>query len=453
MKRNLLSIMLAGCIVFGSVMTATGSGFRALGNRAISMGGAGVAYSSGSYAAYFNPALLATPAHTVEVDLSVGAGFRENNIADHMDTLADIGIDDAIDRFDDYNYSTVGSVAPDAVISGAGSALEVLREDVLTIQNTLRSISDRNGLSLMPSSALGVQAKNFGFGVYGLSDASATAIVDGERLDIVFPVNVGGNEYYVEYDPESDNFIRRDQQYYDDYSLDSALESETTRLLAQGVAYMEIPVGYARQYNTSWGELSVGGALKIITGNTYKLDKAIDSESEDISDDIEDYEKSNTTLGVDLGVLLDPATTDNLLVGLTLKNINNPEFDFIDGSSMNFEPTLRVGAAYTILLDRLTFALDLDVTSNETLIPGYKEQYIGGGVDYAPVSWFSLRGGLMTNMKESDEGVILTAGLGIGAKSFQLDLAGQYSTKEGSFDGKDFPRYGRIQLSLVSKWF
>jgi hypothetical protein len=109
--------------------------------------------------------------------------------------------------------------------------------------------------------------------------------------------------------------------------------------------------------------------------------------------------------------------------------------------------------AYTFPYDRLTFAMDIDLTANDSLIPGYKEQYIGGGLAFTPVSWFSLRGGVMKNMKDSDEGAILTAGLGIGSKWFQLDVAGQYATEKGTFDGEDIPRYGRIQAAIVSKWF
>ena len=35
---------------------------------------------------------------------------------------------------------------------------------------------------------------------------------------------------------------------------------------------------------TGFGDLSVGGAFKIMSGNTYKLDKPNDTESGDISD-------------------------------------------------------------------------------------------------------------------------------------------------------------------------
>jgi hypothetical protein len=417
------------------------------------MGGAGVAYSSGGYAAYFNPALLTSHEHVMEIDISAGVGLREDNVADHLDTLSDIGIDDSLDALTGMNYPDIETVDIDSVISGTGLVDEVLRGDLLTIQNELSAMSGQNGLELMPSAAVAMQFKNFGFGVYGLSNVSATAVIDDERLGIIVPVEVDGTTYYVEYNPNENTFFRRDQTYYNSYSMEQAIEAQTTTIMIAGGAYMEFPFAYAHRFKTGLGDLSIGGALKIISGNTYKVDKPIDTESGDISDDIEDYEKKNTTFGVDAGILLNPMGMDSLSLGLVVKNINTPEFDYIDGTTLKFEPLARMGMAYTFPMDTLTVAMDIDLTTNESLISGYEEQYVGGGLAFTPLSWFSLRGGLMKNMKDSNEGTILTAGIGLGAKWFQLDVAGQYATEKGTFDGEEFPRYGRIQASLVSRWF
>jgi hypothetical protein len=305
----------------------------------------------------------------------------------------------------------------------------------------------------MPSAAVAMQFRNFGFGVYGLSDFSATAVIDDERLGIVTPVEVDGTTYYVEYNPGENTFFRRDQAYYDSHSLERAIETQATTVMIAGGAYMEFPFAYAHRFKTGLGDLSIGGALKIISGNTYKVDKPIDTESGDVLDDIEDYEKKNTTFGVDAGILLNPMGMDSLSLGLVVKNINTPEFDYVDGSTLEFKPLARMGMAYTFPMDTLTVAMDVDLTANDSLISGFEEQYVGGGLAFTPLSWFSIRGGLMKNMKESNEGTVLTAGIGLGAKWLQFDVAGQYATEKGTFDGEEFPRYGRIQASLVSRWF
>jgi hypothetical protein len=73
----------------------------------------------------------------------------------------------------------------------------------------------------------------------------------------------------------------------------------------------------------------------------------------------------------------------------------------------------------------------MDLTENDGYIPGYKERYMGGGVDSIPSVGLSIRAGLMKNIAESDEGTMMTAGFGFGAKWFQFDVAGQYSTDDG----------------------
>jgi hypothetical protein len=455
MNKNIISILCASGIVLGSALTVMGAGFQSIGYQATSMGGAGVAYSSGAYAAYYNPALLATRKNGVEVTLSPRVGYREHNLADHIDALADLDIEGTLDELSGLEFdatSLVNSLLNGTPVTPTGPYTGV-KENLQTIQTELRALSRGNGLELMPGATLGVQVRNFGFGVYGLSDISATAVVDENRLGIIVPVEANNTQYYVEYNPDTDVFTARSRAYYESNSLKYALEHKTTKISLTGVAYLEIPLAMGYQVKTAGGSLNIGGAFKIMSGRTYKIDKDIDSKSGDLTDEIDDSEKKTTTFGLDAGVLYIPDKLENLSLGMVIKNINNPKFDVIDGSQLVFKPQARIGAAYTMLLDSLTFAMDMDLTNNESLLPGFKERYIGGGLDFHPVSWFSGRAGLMKNLEESSEGIIYTLGLGFGAKWFQLDVAGQYSTEKGSFDGHKMPRYGSVQATFISKWF
>jgi len=451
MKKN-LRMLLVAFVLCGWGVTAMGAEFQSIGLEALSMGGAGVASSRGSYAAYYNPALLAVSRDAVIVTISSGVGIRERNIAEHVDTLSNIEIDPTFEDVVNLGFSNLDTLAPGATATSTIPISPALREDLQTIQQELRSMSEGNGLAVMPTASVGVQVKNYGFGVYGQSDIAASAIVDSQRLSVVVPVDVDNSTYYVEYDPSSDTFTARDQAYYHSYSIDSAMEAQTTTLEQLGVAYVEIPLAYGHQFEAAFGGFSFGGAIKIMPGRTYDFRRAIDTESADISEDLEDYEETSTTWGVDVGILFTPSRVKNLSLGLVLKNLNTPEFDLKDGGSIDIAPQARLGIAYEMMDDRMTLALDADLTRNEVLIPDYDAQYLGGGVDYHPVNWFSLRGGLMKNIQESDEGTVLTAGLAMGAKWFQIDLAGQYSLKTGEFDGNDIPRYGRAQLSFLSSW-
>lgn len=149
---------------------------------------------------------------------------------------------------------------------------------------------------------------------------------------------------------------------------------------------------------------------------TYDLNVNIDTESGDISDVLKDAEKQDTSFGVDFGLLYKPPILSDLSIGLVAKNINTPEFETISGDTLEVKPQVRAGLAYDFLGDLITIAIDADLTNNETFIPDYESQFIGGGINFHPFSWLSLRGGAMTNTQEKDEGIIWTAGLGFGLK-------------------------------------
>lgn len=435
--------------------------FQPLGYEAISMGGAGVASSKGSYAPYYNPALLAKKRHTVEISLSAGVGAREVNLVDSIDTLADIDLDETIEQLENINYnnitfsnydpSTFNPANPPSISVGEDTAQ--LSEDVTTIKKVLVSLSNKNGLALMPNVALATQIGSFGLGVYGIGEASAYAVVDPLRTDLIVNLNEtyqGGQSVYVELDNDTNSIVLSTEEQYNQRSLDVALSSGTTYLVLDGLIYTEVPVAYGMTIPSVPGTLSIGGSAKFMSATTYHGEVSIDTESGDISDELEDYEESDSTIGLDLGALYTPPMLSSLTLGLVAKNLNSPEFKRVGGTT-SIDPQIRAGVAYD-LGNTLSLAFDLDLTANETYIKGYDAQFMGGGVSFHPASWFSLRGGAMTNIQESDEGLIFTAGLGLGLKWLQLDLAAQMSSKSGEFDGTEIPRYTRVQLSFVSKW-
>lgn len=430
--------------------------FQPLGYDAISMGGAGVASSRGSYSTYYNPALLARPRHGVEISLSPGIGFREANLVDHIDTLANIDVDATLDDLSQINYGDLSLLATGDQIAIVLNN-DQLRSDVATIKRELRAMSvGGNGLELMPNVALAAQVGHWGMGAFMMAEATAYAVVDPQRLDIIVPYEYDATTtYYVKYDEVQGLFTLSDSTEYQASSLDYAVRgvnNKSTYVSLNGLAYGEVPVAYALDIPAVPGTLSVGGSVKFMTANTYSAIIDIDTESGDIQDRLKDSKESDSTFGMDLGVLYSPPQLSNLSLGLVAKNINSPEFGTTSGANLSIDPQIRAGAAMNLMSDTLTLAFDMDLSTNETFIKGYDTQYAGGGVSFHPTSWASLRAGAMKNLKESEEGLILTAGLGIGIKWFQLDLAGQMSTKSGTYDGTDIPRYGRIQLALVSKW-
>jgi len=410
--------------------------FQPLGSEAMSMGGAGVAAAHGSFAAYYNPALLARHRTGGEFALSGGIGIREINLVDAIDDLADIDLDESFDRY-------VASPTP------GGAVPDDLRGDVDLVLRHVRSIADANGLQLMPTFALGAQVGNVGFGAYGISELTAHAIIDRSRTEFI--VEAGGR--YFGYNEADGTYLETTLADYEAHSLEYAVNNHLTYLQLTGLIYAEIPIAYGHAFETALGELDVGGSLKAMPGRTYGLLIDIDTSSDDIADDLEESAKDATAFGVDAGVLFRPDACGTLAVGLVGKNLNTPAFATATGGTLEVKPQVRAGVALDCFDDLLTLALDLDLTSNETLIPGLDSQFIGGGASFHPASWFSVRGGAMVNMADSNDGTILTGGIGLGLKWFQLDIAGQVSTESGTYDGQDIPRYARAQVAIVSKWY
>lgn len=416
--------------------------FQTIGFEAVSMGGAGVASARGSFAPYYNPALLAEQRNKTEVSLSAGIGLREINVADSIDNLADIDIENTLDTLRD----EIVSSWPNPPSLGSD-----LVDDIKGIRGELSSIPDMNGLQVMPTVSLGTQIGNFGFGFYGLSEATGHAVVDKDHLDIIIATG-DPTVSYVEYDVETDQFNISNLSDYQQRSLQYALENGQTYLELTGLAYVEVPFAYGHRFTTQLGTIDVGGALKLMPGYTFEKKIQIDTESGNIGDELKDAEESDLGYGVDLGVLYKPQKLPRLSIGLVGKNLNTPEFDTTSGATLKVEPQVRAGVAYDFLNDKVTVALDADLTKNETFIEDYYSQFIGGGIAYHPVNWFSLRAGAMRNVQESNDGTILTAGLGFGMKWLQLDISGQYSTEEGEYDGDSFPRCSHVEIALVSEF-
>jgi len=433
-KRSLLvSLLIAGIVLVARPCRAVE--FAPIGSEAMSMGGAGVASSRGAYAPYYNPALLAQRNNTVEVSLAVGAAVRELNLAEHIDTLSDLEIDEDFDILS-------GNITTPVSAERLRQALD----DIDLFRAELGRISRLNGLQAMPGLNLGCQVKDFGFGIYGVSDVAAGAIIDPDHLDII--VEEGGQ--YFSYDSGAAQITT--QADYEAHSLEYALDNKLTCLNLTGLVYLELPIAYGRRLDTPYGTLDLGGSFKIMPGYTIYKDISIDTESGDVNDDLDDNEKRSTSWGVDIGLLFTPAAAEKLSLGLVAKNLNTPRFDTKGASDLKVKPQVRMGAAYSFLEGKLTAALDIDLSRNETFIPDYDAQYIGGGVNYRPMNWLTLGAGLMQNLAGNDEGTILTLGFGIGPKWLQLDLGAMASTRSSEVSGSSIPRYAKVQLALNSRW-
>ena len=417
-------------ILLLSVTSAEAMKFETLGYKSVSMGGAAVASSSGSHAAYNNPALLAQQPYAVEVSLGAGVSATDHGAGAAYSKLSDNGFFDLMD-----------SASTDI------SAITTEEGKVLADSKNIFLGMNENGIALAPQAYLGAQVYAFGFGVYESSDVLATTIIDQTHDQLIFE----DGPSYTKIEDDGTKTTGISQAEYDATAIQYAMDNGDTYINAVGIAIAEVPLAYGHNFETKLGNIMVGGAIKYMHAITYIQDLTF----EDSEDDGEKFDKQSSNFGIDLGLAYQPSFSYDLTFGLVGKNLNSPTFDFYTGSEYKLDPMVRAGVAYNIT-ESLQVASDIDLTSNTSLYDGFESQMLGGGIIYEPFSSIfalSLRGGLMQNLHSSDvAGLTYTAGLGIGVKWFQIDLSGEMASKTNEIEGTSVPQYAKATLALISRW-
>ena len=175
---------------------------------------------------------------------------------------------------------------------------------------------------------------------------------------------------------------------------------------------------------------SVGATGKIIQGAAYNnpnapLQGGVDP---NLMDNFGRAEIS-TSYGIDLGAMYRPSSW--LKFGVVAKDINQPTFDAPGGLQYKLTPQVRGGVAVNPW-STMTITADMDITSNQTLVPGLKSQVLSLGMEQTILSEFlSFRVGTYKNVRDAGSIFTPTAGLGLRIYSFRLDAAGGYDFDNG----------------------
>jgi hypothetical protein len=399
--------------------------FQVLGAKAASMGGAGIATSPSSLAAYNNPALLAN--NPEKFSLHIGAGIG----------LKDTGAGKAVSDLSDLDFSGVS----DIVDGTASTATQDQIDTLITARNIIVGM-DGKGFQLNPTVDLGLSFGAFGTGIFITTDIGAKANIDQTRTALIFEDS--GSYYDIQ------NIVGGDVgvAVYNNTSLHYAVESGLTNLEVMGLAVAEIPLAYGHGFDLDIGKVSLGGALKLMQGKTFFKTLALDEENS--FDDLNQHEVDSTTFGVDAGFAFQPKSYETLTLALVGKNLNTPKFDAHGGRTFEIEPALRAGAAYKPN-EWVELAFDADLTTNKGLT-GYDTRYLGGGVNF-DLSVVELNAGVMKNIASGDEaGLIYTAGVATGPDWLHFELSAQMASKTGEVEGNKYPKQASVNFAISSSW-
>lgn len=470
-------------------MITEAASFQALGKTG--MGGAGVAVTTDSFASYWNPAGLAFYDKPFNAKFNGGVGLNINSaLAENTDKLNKLDFN----NLGDLNVSSASGAA--ASLKAAGEAVQFI--------GILKDIDNRGGaVAITPGGAFSLQYNNYGLGVFVTSEMDVY-VNKVDTINIMpadsgtgistFAANIGASAYSSR--PAGKLFS--DAQYASilaafksNAAVVNALESQlaasnkaglqteqlaqalidlgkslggvntsidnnTTSLAVKGLQLSEVPFAYGYKFDLKdFGQLGVGGALKVMMGTVYGSILSIQESkgSDNIVKKMNDTKESTTAVGLDFGVAWrkELPAVGQFNAGLVAKNLNSPEFDNpkVFAGKTKVEPQVRMGFAVDPL-SWLTIAADVDLTKNKTLAKNNEIQNLGAGIELKPLNFIAFRAGMYSNIAESSSGAVGTFGLSLGPKWLRLDVDGAVATKSAKFDDKSYPREASIEFGLSS---
>lgn len=460
--------------------------FQQMGN--FGMGGAGVARTFDGSAAYWNPGALAFNGEKTVIKFGGSVGYKiDDNLALNVDRLS---------RLEDPTSGDLDLVADPATnLNRAGQATQLIG-----IMGEMQQLGT-NSLHLNGDAILGLRIRRFATGIFGTLQGAGTPDLDltnirlsgiGSPADLATAIGAtasGTPQFFSQQQfltiasafgggATGENIaFAFDQQLSSSNITNLSAASATDALIkignsistgstagdidtnqssisTRGLAFFEVPLAYGYPIDLgSFGTLGIGASVKLMAGRVYLSRTTLfNTDSGDIFNNITSTHQDSITWGVDLGALW---RWHDVNLGIVAKNLNSPEFSTseLESSSNGFKikPQVRGGVSVS-LLDWLSIAADIDLTNNETTQPGVKSRNLGGGVELSPADWFAFRVGAYKNISASGVGPVITAGLTFGQNWLSMDLDAAVSPETGEYKGQRYPREGKVQLSLNSRF-
>jgi len=448
-----------------------------IGARSLGMGGTGVASASGSEAYYWNPALYAKD---TQYDMSFPLGFGiaiEGEMLEKADYLADrleqIDFEALQDKF---NAADTDPTSIDD--DDFRDAFEVLMADIPALSEKGTGVVAHGSIGLVTRfgnygvSALGI-AYAGGHPVIDLTVAGGIALSDDAMTAALSLSNVtymdhtadlNGLEQTIAANIQAKHTLSVDtattfvwlaktsngvdltnpitQKIF--YAIaDATFENDSgtgsNEVMLNNLSGVDVGIIFTREVGCTVSrhfmdhKLAVGTNIKGIIADTFTSSVIVSDleEGETVEDEATEFklnEVSAYRIGFDAGILYSPISSVNL--GLTVRNLNQPTFRFKgEDDAFKLKSQTRAGVQWKPF-ESFSLAADIDVVPNSSeVIDDLDVQFLAAGVEWTPIRWFALRGGMYKNIAAS-ESPVYTLGLGFHMSKFYLDLAGSLGFSE-----------------------
>ena len=493
-RQDRLVLSVAAALLWfgaGLASTANAEEWAILGSRYQAMGGAGVAIVNDNRAAHWNPGALAfVQSSEFELPfsataLSVGEVIRDaDEIVDFIDTnsfdavltkiqagqaLTAVELQNALELTD--KLIGLGAEA-EGFLTGLDTGLSFRRRGLMLSAQTsgsfgLDPILDLTGLSFSDdinaltqvANVVGVGADRSGvftnIGSQALADTIAAALgawSQDQAEELVFQAELAGLDTSAL--PIRDIVTRVATATGGITAPDLSLNG--SGVLVQGLLTQEVGLAYGHSLFSE--RIGLGAGVRAVYGMSYYTFIQYDdiTGTDDLIDDITDSNNRETSqrMAVDVGLLLQPV--DWLRVGVVAKNVNRPEFKSSGPDGVELDEQIRAGIGLDLTSNWL-LAADIDLTENESVnVEGFSSRMLSVGTEFRVPFWvgsLALRAGAYKNLaSDGDDGITVTAGLGLRFTHLQLDIAAgaATTTEELEAGGSDIP--SRMHVSGAIKW-
>lgn len=367
-------------------------------------------------------ALLSTSAYAADFGATAGMSGAGYTTADYADGVAlNPSLGAAYDpEQDDFSF----------LINGG--ALIFDNDDMVTKVDDLVDLLDEIDASPILSIA---QAQELKSQLQAIDEKSAS-INAGASLSVAIP-----NKYLsatLIYDAQLDIAVSPDIAQNDFDIIDDAIggifdPSAELQSSVQGLGAIKTELGVALSKSFQMGEhyLLLGVTPKRVEVETIVYDQTIaDYDEDDFDSDRYTYKDSG--MNFDLGATY---IVGKFRYGLVAKNIKEETFNTID-PNINLEISRQLISSVGYVGEKLTAELALDLSAVPLHHFAGDSRLLRVGVEYRPLSWLKLRGGLQQDMEDAIPDTY-SFGLGLG-RSFSLSYITGDESAEGFALGAGF---------------
>lgn len=380
-----------------------------------------------------------------------GVNFKFSRVAISVNNYTTAGLNPYIDTKNIGIQSENSTPLNDNIPNYDGNAIadnSSLKPAVDNLSNAIDTIGFENIKNLLCGNNNDCLKNN---NIYNKDDLANAIVKQAEKNSVSADDIIKASQEAVKYADQAKPVI-------DALASGTSYKNNESNLNIKAGSFTEVAFGYGRYFNKWLSGLAVGANLKAVNGiianQTFRFME--DDKTKDATNDMFNNTKSSWKPAMDIGFLWEvndkyPKIPMRPKVGLVIRNINSPKFDGPNDTSYKLDRQARLGLAISPL-NFWHFAMDMDITKNETAVKGYDSRQLAFGTEINIINRkafnIPLRAGISKNLAESSSKSAYSLGTGINLLFMHFDVSAQMSSDKTEIDGTKYPNKLMVAASF-----